>query len=108
MTARTVNSAGDSVAGTYGWKAGVAPSSRTFVVGCAMRRDGSIEPCERIEQAPAGPRSGLRAHDEPAVDLSPLPERARWRRRGNHFVPGPRRAVPAQCGPDPEGPRVLR
>ena len=66
------------------------------------------ESCESREQTPAGPRTGLRAHDEPPLDLPALPDRARGGRRRDDLLAGARGAVQAERGADPEGPRLLR
>src|SRR5262245_22993695 len=103
-----VNSRGDCAGGTYGWNVVFAGSTAACVLVCAMARDGSIEPCESIEQAAPGTRPGLGADDEPPVRVPPLPQRARRGRRSDRFLTGTRRTVPPQRGADSEGPRVLR
>ena len=54
------------------------------------------------------PRTGLRAHDQPAVGLPALPEPARGRRRPDDLVAGAGRAVSPERRADPQGPGVLR
>src|SRR5262249_2879452 len=118
-TAFVVNSAGDCVAGTYGWK----PVGCT--AGVAMTPDLNIEfcynpglVCETIEQrsgkncgGQAGHRAGGRAQDQPAFPRSPLPVLAVLARRcwrSHDLLAGARRAVSPQRRADPEGPRLLR
>src|SRR5258706_5532883 len=108
ITARAVNSAGDCDALTYGWNVPRAGATGGFMLGCAMARDGSIEPCESAEQAEANARSSLRADHQPAVDLPALSQRTRCERRPDDFLPGARRTIPPQRRPDPKRPRVPR
>src|SRR5262245_29819412 len=51
ITARPVNSAGDCAALMYGWNAPCGGATGGCTLGCAIARDGSIEPCESAEQA---------------------------------------------------------
>src|SRR5688500_11831908 len=104
MMALIVNSAGDWEAGTYGRN---APLSGGVCVTCAMARDGSIEPCESVEQAETGARSGLGADHQSPVRVPPLPQRARCRRRADDFVAGARGAVPPERRADSQRPGVL-
>src|SRR5262245_22848995 len=108
ITARAVNSAGDCAALTYGWNAPRGGATVGCTLGCAIARDGSIEPCESAEQAETDTRPSLRADHEPAFDLPPLPQRTGRQRRADDFLAGPGRAVPSQRGTDTKRPRVFR
>src|SRR3954468_15185490 len=114
----TVNSAGDSVAGTYGWKPVVVGDC---AAGVAMTPDLNIEfcynpgrVCENVEQrggenrgGQTDHRAGLRAHHEPAFRLPALPLDTRRGRCPHHLLAGAGRAVSPERSADPQGPRVL-
>src|SRR5678815_5389853 len=106
--ARAVNSAGDCEALTYGWNAPRGGATGCCTLGCAIARDGSIEPCESAAQAETDPRASLRADHEPAFNLPPLPQRTGRQRRADDFLARPGRAIPSQRRTDSEGPRVFR
>src|SRR5262245_38358184 len=122
MIAFAVNSAGDCVAGTYGWNVervpgcaggGTAVAIAGILTWGFLLQSGPL--CESADQtvgpaaeAPADTRTGFRTHDEPAVGVPPLPQRARGRRRQDHFLPGAGGAVSPECGANPQGPRVFR
>src|SRR5215471_4968566 len=108
ITARVVNSAGDCAALTYGWNAPRGGATGGCTLGCAIARDGSIEPCESAEQAETDTRPSLRADHEPPLDLLALPQRARRHRRPGDFVAGSCGAVPSQRGSDSKRSRLLR
>ena len=139
-TALSVNSAGDCVAGTYGWKRGrgrgfaatvgvamgrilalapqpMDPVGRAarepfrpggFVTICFSLVKGPNKAAGEVAEGQAEPRSGLRAHHQPALGVPALPQPARRRRRPDHLVAGAGRAVPSERRPDSQGPRVLR
>src|SRR3954468_21705825 len=111
--ARNVNSAGDCEAGTYGvnWVSAMRGFYfRTSAAPFAARSNPiqSDESCENVEQTAAAAGTGLRAHDQPALDLPALPGRARRGRRSDDLLAGPRRAVPLERRPDSQGSGVFR
>src|SRR5690349_2476658 len=106
--ARAVNSAGDCEALTYGWNAPRDGATGCCTLGCAIARDGSIEPCESAEQAETDARPSLRADHEPSLDLPPLPQRTGRYRSSDHLVTGTGGAIPSQRCSDSKGPRLLR
>src|SRR4029079_3934227 len=108
MMARAVNSAGDCDALMYGGKAPRGGATGCCALGCAIARDGSIEPCESAEQAETDTRPSLRADHEPAFDLPPLPQRNGRQRRADDFFARTRRAIPPQRRADSKGPGIFR
>src|SRR6185436_17233191 len=107
ITALIVNSGNIRDAGTYGWNVLESRVSGRFTGPCAMARDGSIEPCESVEQAQADARTGLGTHHKSPLCVPQVPQRVGCDGCAVDLVAVAGRTLSAQRRTDSQGPRIL-